>query len=43
MANTITDTDYLFLSARIKAMECNLLSHERMERMREAPSVEDAA
>ena len=43
MANTIVDTDYLFLSARIKAMECNLLSKERMERMLEAPSPEDAA
>ena len=43
MANTIVDTDYLFLSARIKAMECNLLSKERMERMLEAPSAEDAA
>ena len=43
MANTIVDTDYLFLSARIKAMECSLLSRERMERMLEAPSAEDAA
>lgn len=43
MAKTIVDTDYLFLSARIKALECNLLSHDRMERMLEAPSVEDAA
>lgn len=43
MANTIKDTDYLFLSARVKALECNLLSHERMERMLEAPTVEDAA
>lgn len=43
MAKTIVDTDYLFLSARIKAMECGLLSRERMERMLEAPTVEDAA
>ena len=43
MAKTIIDTDYLFLSARVKAMECNLLSRERTERMLEAPSVEDAA
>ena len=43
MANTIVDTDYLFLSARIKAMECNLLSRERMERMLEAATAEDAA
>lgn len=43
MAKTIKDTDYLFLSSRIKAMECHLLSRERMERMLEAPSNEDAA
>lgn len=43
MAKTIKDTEYLFLSARIKALECGLLSRERMERMLEAPSLEDAA
>jgi V/A-type H+-transporting ATPase subunit C len=43
LAKTIKDTDYLFLSSRIKAMECHLLSRERMERMLEAPSNEDAA
>ncbi len=39
----IKDTDYLFLSARIKALECNLLTKERMDRMLDAPTVEDAA
>ncbi len=43
MAKKIIDTDYLFLSARIKAMERNLLTKERMERMLEAPTPEDAA
>lgn len=37
------DTEYLFLSTRVRAMENNLLSRERMERMLEAPSLEDAA
>jgi V/A-type H+-transporting ATPase subunit C len=39
----IKDTDYLFLSTRIKALERSLLSKERMERMLEAQTVEDAA
>ncbi len=39
----IKDTDYLFLSTRVKCLECSLLSHERMERMLEARTVEDAA
>ncbi len=43
MAKTIVDTDYLFLSSRVKAMESRLLSRDRMERMLEAPSPEDAA
>lgn len=43
MAKTIKDTDYLSLSARIRAMENNLLSRERMERMLDAASLEDAA
>lgn len=43
MAKTIKDTEYLFLSTRVRAMEGNLLSRERMERMLEAASVEDAA
>lgn len=42
MAKSIKDTEYLFLSARVKALECGLLSRERMERMLEAPSLEDA-
>lgn len=37
------DTDYLCLSAQIRSMERNLLDHARMERMLEAPSVEEAA
>ncbi len=32
----IKDTDYLFLSTRIKSMERNLLNGERLERMLEA-------
>ncbi len=39
----IKDTDYLFLSTRVRAMENNLLNRERMERMLDAASVEDAA
>lgn len=39
----IKDIDYLFLSTRIKSLERNLLSRERMERMLEARSNEDAA
>ena len=45
MANkkTIKDTDYLFLSARLRSMERNLLTGARMERMIDAPTAEDAA
>ena len=39
----IKDTDYLFLSTRIKSMERNLLNGERLERMLEARTPEDAA
>lgn len=39
----IKDTDYLFLSTRIRALECGLLSRERMERMLDAPTAADAA
>ena len=39
----IKETDYLFLSTRVKCLECSLLSRERMERMLEARTVEDAA
>ncbi|HCP14882.1 MAG TPA: V-type ATP synthase subunit C [Peptococcaceae bacterium] len=40
--NIIKDTDYLYASARIKALEKNLLTRDRMERMCEARSMEDA-
>jgi V/A-type H+-transporting ATPase subunit C len=40
--NSIKDTDYLYASARIKALEKNLLSRERLERMCEARSMEEA-
>lgn len=40
--NSIKDTDYLYASARIKALEKNLLSRERLERMAEARSMEEA-
>ena len=36
MAKTIKDTDYLVISARVKAMESGLLTRERMDRMIEA-------
>ena len=39
----IKDIDYVFLSTRIKAMERGLLNKERIERMLEAPTTEDAA
>ena len=39
----IRDIDYIFLSTRIKAMERGLLSQERIERMLDAPTVEEAA
>ncbi len=38
----IKDTDYLFLSTRIRALERSLLSRERMERMLDAQTVGDA-
>lgn len=40
--HSIKDTDYLFASARIKSMEKNLLSREKLERMSEAKSLEEA-
>ena len=40
---TIKDTDYLFLSARLRAMEGRLLTGGRMERMIDAPTAADAA
>ena len=39
----IKDTDFLFISTYLRARENNLLSHERMERMLEARTDEDAA
>jgi V/A-type H+-transporting ATPase subunit C len=38
----LKDTDYLSISARIRAMENRLLTHERMERMLEARSNDEA-
>lgn len=43
MPKTIEDTDYLFLSARVKTLESKLLSLDRLERMLECSSAEDAA
>lgn len=40
---TVKDIDYLFISTRVRALEASLLTHERMTRMLEAPSAEDAA
>lgn len=37
------DTDFLFISASLRCQEANLLSRERMERMLEARSNDDAA
>ena len=42
MAKKIKDTDYLVISARIKAMETGLLTRERMEQVLEARSNEEA-
>ena len=42
-ATKLKDTDYLYASARIKSLEKNLLTRERLERMSEARSPEDAA
>lgn len=39
----IKDTDYLFLSTRIRALERSLLTRERMERMLDASTPADAA
>lgn len=43
MAKKIKDTDYLVISARIRAMENHLLTRERMEQVLEARSDEEAA
>ena len=41
MAKKIKDTDYLVISARVKAMESTLLTRERMEQLLEARSDEE--
>lgn len=43
MSKRINDTDYLFLSARIRVLELTLLGKDRMERMLEADSDLEAA
>lgn len=43
MAKKIKDTDYLVISARIKAMESGLLTRERMEQILDARSDEEVA
>lgn len=43
MAKKIKDTDYLTISARVRAMETGLLTRERMEQILEARSDEEAA
>ena len=43
MTKKIKDTDYLAISARIRAMETKLLNQDRMERMLSAGSQEEAA
>lgn len=37
------DTDYLFLTTRVRALECALLDRGKMDQMLEAPTPEDAA
>ena len=43
MAKKIKDTDYLFLSTRVRALETQMLTRDRMEQMLEAKVPEDAA
>ena len=43
MGGKVNENDYLFLTARVRALERTLLTRERMERMLEAPSAEEAA
>lgn len=43
MPNKLKDTDYLSISARIRAMENRLLTRERMERMLDARTSDEAA
>ena len=42
MSSKWKDTDYLFISTRLRALESKMLTRERMERMLEARSNEDA-
>jgi V/A-type H+-transporting ATPase subunit C len=42
MARKIKDTDYLFLSTRIRVLERSLLTRERMDRMLDAQTNEEA-
>ena len=37
------DTDYLFLSARIRSLERNLLTAQRLEQLLQAPSAENCS
>lgn len=43
MAKKISEYDYLYISARIHALENRMLTRERMERMLDARTAEDAA
>lgn len=43
MAKKPKDTDYLYISTRLRALETNLLTRERMERMLEAKTNQEAA
>lgn len=43
MHKKLKDTDYLGISTRVRAMENRLLTRERMERMIEARTSEEAA
>ena len=43
MARKLKDTDYLFISTYLRCREKNLLTAARMERMIDAPSVDEAA
>ena len=40
---TIRDTDYLVISARVKSLETRLLTEERLEQILEAKTGEEAA
>ena len=37
------DTDYLFLSARIRSLEKDLLTSQRLEQLLQSPSVENCS